>query len=151
MTMVVTADSGFMSMGGQMQDLPGSQKKSMLDSIRDTPMWLGGKVNDPAYTFAVAGDAKVGEVATKILEISGEGIRAKWCVDPKTGDLLRTIKSSPQGEQTIDFSDFREVNGIRLPYKGAIQVAGQDSGTFLVKSFEFNPTVDPSVFVKPAQ
>lgn len=150
MAMVVTADSGFMSMGGKMQDLPGSQKKGMLDSIRDTPMWLGSKVDDPAYTFAVSGETKVGEIDTKILDISGEGIRVQWCIDPKTGDLLRTIKSTPQGEQTVDFSDFRDVSGIRLPFKGMIKVGGEDSGLFQVKSFELNPQVDDAVFQKPA-
>ncbi|MCM2314473.1 MAG: insulinase family protein [Thermoanaerobaculia bacterium] len=150
MTMVVTPDSGFMSMGGKMQDLPGSQKKGMLDSIRDSPMWLGSKAGDPAYTFAIAGDAKVGEIDTRVLEISGEGIRVKWCIDPKSGDLLRTIKSTPQGEQTVDFSDFRDVSGIKLPFKGVIKVGGEDSGVFQVKSFELNPQIDDAVFQKPA-
>ncbi|MGK2858412.1 MAG: insulinase family protein [Thermoanaerobaculia bacterium] len=150
MIMVATADSAFMSMGGRMQDIPGSQKKGMLDSIRDTPMWLASKVDDPAYTFAIAGDAKVGETDTKILDISGEGIRVQWCIDPKTGALLRTIKSTPQGEQTVDFSDFRDVSGIRLPFKGMIKVGGEDSGTFEVKSFEFNPQIDEAAFLKPA-
>ena len=79
---------GFMSMARPVQDLPGSQKKGMLDSIRDTPMWLGGRANDPAYTFAITGDAKVGEIDAKVLEISGDGIRVKWYVDPKTGHIL---------------------------------------------------------------
>lgn len=151
MTMVVSGDGGFMSMGGQMQDIPGSQRKGMLDSIRDTPMYLGGKLNDAGFTFAVAGDAKVGDVDTKILEINGEGIRVKWCIDPKTGDVLRTIKSTPQGEQTVDFSDFRDVNGLRLPFKGLARVGDKDSGRFEVKSMEINPAVDESIFAKPAQ
>jgi len=115
MTMVVSGTAGFMSMAGNLRDLPGSQTKGMLDSIRDTPMWLGGRANDPAYTFSITGDAKVGEIDTKILEISGDGIRVKWCVDPKTGDLLRTIKSTPQGEQQVDFSDFRDVSASGSP------------------------------------
>jgi zinc protease len=151
MVMVVTADSGFMSMAGQMQDLPGSQKKGMLDSIRDTPMWLGSRANDPAYTFSILGDVKVGEIDTKILEISGDGIRVKWCIDPKSGDLLRTIKSTPQGEQQVDFSDFRDVSGVRLPFKGALRTADQESGKFEVKSMELNPQIDESIFVKPAK
>ncbi|MFA6957145.1 MAG: pitrilysin family protein [Thermoanaerobaculia bacterium] len=151
MTMVVSGNAGFMSMAGNLRDLPGSQTKGMLDSIRDTPMWLGGRASDPAYTFAITGDAKVGEVDTKILEISGDGIRVKWCIDPKSGDLLRTIKSSPQGEQIVDFSDFRDVSGIRLPFKGALRTANEDTGKFEVKSMELNPQIDESIFVKPAQ
>jgi len=150
MTMVVSADAGFMSMGGNLRDIPGSQKKEMLDSIRDAPVWLGSKVDDPAYTFSISGDAKVGTIDTRVLEISGEGLRVKWCIDPKTGDLLRTIKSTPQGEQTVDFSDFRDVSGIRLPFKGTIKVGGEDSGVFQIKSFELNPPVDDSAFQKPA-
>ncbi len=150
MTMVVTAESGFMSMGGNLRDIPDSQKKGMLDSIRDSPMWLASKVDEPAFTFAIGGDAKVGEVDTKVLEINGDGIRVKWCVDPKTGQLLRTIKSTPQGEQTVDFSDFRDVSGIKLPFKGVIKVGGEDSGVFQIKTFEINPQIDDAVFQKPA-
>ncbi|MBI2214856.1 MAG: insulinase family protein [Acidobacteria bacterium] len=151
MVMVVTADGGFMTMGGKSQDLPDSQKKGMLDSIRDTPLLLGSKIDDPAYTFAIAGEAMVGDVATKALEISGDGIRVKWCIDPKTGDLLRTIKSSPQGEQWIDYSDFRDVDGIRMPFKGAVRTAEQDSGRFEIKSFELNPKIDDAIFAKPQE
>jgi hypothetical protein len=122
----------------------------MLDSIRDTPMYLGAKAGDPAFTFALAGDMKVGEIDTKVLEISGEGIRAKWCIDPKTGEILRTIKSTPQGEQTVDFSDFRDVNGVRLPFKGLARVGDADSGKFEIKSMELNPQIDEKIFAKPA-
>jgi len=149
--MVVTADGGFMSMAGNVRDLPGSQKKEMLDSIRDTPLWLGAKLDDAAYTFAITGDAKVGEIDTKILEISGEGIRVKWCIDTKSGALLRSIKSTPQGEQTVDFSDFRDVDGVKMPFKGIIRVGGEENGKFEMKSLELNPKIDESIFAKPAQ
>ena len=150
MTMVVTPDVAFANTPMGLKDIPGSQKKSMLDSIRDSQVYLAQKANDPAYTFAVAGTEKIGSVDAKILVINGEGLSVKWYVDPATGTVLRTVKSSAQGEQMVDLSDVRDVSGIKFPFKGAIKMNGEEAGTFEVKEIVLNPTIDPKAFDKPA-
>ena len=53
-------------------------------------------------------------------------------------------------EQTTDFTDYREVDGVKIPFsfKGSSAVQ-----TFfvLVKTVEHNGKIDPSLFVKPAE
>jgi outer membrane lipoprotein-sorting protein len=49
------------------------------------------------------------------------------------------------------FSDYQEVNGLMLAYSMAAGVKGQPTQTINFTSIEINPTIDPSIFVMPAQ
>ena len=45
-------------------------------------------VDNPKYTFAIAGTEKIGDVNATILEINADGSTVKWFIDPATGKQL---------------------------------------------------------------
>jgi hypothetical protein len=57
---------------------------------------------------------------------------------PQVGDL----------EQTTDLSDYREVDGVKLPFKLTASSAMQ-SYTVAIAKVEHNGPVDEKLFVKP--
>ncbi|HYY56116.1 MAG TPA: c-type cytochrome, partial [Pyrinomonadaceae bacterium] len=79
------------------------------------------KVKEPYTGMTVTGKEKVGERDAYVLERKSEGGRTeKFYFDTETGLLLRRIVLTdtvlfPIPEQT-DFEDYREVDGVRLPF-----------------------------------
>jgi hypothetical protein len=150
MTMVATPDAGFMASPMGSQDLPPSQKADLMSGAKESPFYLAANIDNDALEFAIAGTEMIGDVEAQILQISGDGVKAKWFVDPATGRVIRTSKTGPQGIQVIDLFEFKEFDGVTFPTKGTISVGGQEAGSFEVQSIEINPEVDAAIFEKPA-
>lgn len=79
-------------------------------------------------TMTVVGTEKVsGKDAHKIECNSGS---FKWTefYDKESGLKVRQIATTPQGSQTSDYSDYKEVNGVKFPHK-----LNQDTGMFQIE------------------
>ena len=83
-----------------------------------------------------------------------DGRREQLFFDVESGLLVRRITSSTTLvgiiPEQIDFSDYREVGGMKLPF--AIRVSAIDQNYSLLRKFteiKINPTVDPKRFNKP--
>lgn len=156
LTIVASPDAAFMSMPGMgSRSLPPAQKKDMQDQLHHDLIYIAQHVDDPTFTFTAGGSEKVGDVQATILDIGGAVPWVRWYVDPQTGQILREDykgigQSGPFNGQT-DLSDWRTVDGITLPYLHKNKQNGQDSSTAEFKKVEFNPTVDPKIFEKPAE
>jgi len=149
-TMVATPEAGFMISPMGAQDLPSSQKADLLGGAKESPFYLAAHLDDEDLEFAIAGTETIGDVETTVLQISGQGIQAKWYVDPQTGHVLRTAKAGSQGLQLVDHTEFGEFDGLTFPAQGTITVGGQEAGSFVLKGFELDPEIDPALFEKPA-
>lgn len=86
------------------------------------------------------------------LVITRRGADERWLLDPETHrPALRLSQSTYHGyitEQRQHFSDYREVNGVRIPYRVETEI-GNDYLEMQVESVEVNPTVDDAVFSRP--
>jgi zinc protease len=156
MNIVVTPDTAFMAMAGAgVRDFPASQKADTLEQIKHDPIFIASHWKDPNMFFHAAGTEKVGDVNARIVDVSSAGASVRWFVDPKTGRILKqTYKTLSQGQPAqgeTDFDDWKPVNGLNLPFVRRNKQNGQDSSTTEYTSFEFNPTVDPKLFEKPAE
>ncbi|MBV9087386.1 MAG: insulinase family protein, partial [Acidobacteriaceae bacterium] len=153
MSMVVSPKASFMSMGGQVRDMPSSQRQESLQDEKRDLIYVAQHVNDPKFQFAVSGKEKIGSVEAAILNVNADGSPVKWYVDPQSGRILRVVaeRSGEQGPmaQSIDLSDWRDVDGIKLPFKRTININGEPSGSAEVKQVQLNPPVDPKLFEKP--
>ena len=83
-----------------------------------------------------------------------DGRREQLFFDVETGFLVRRITSTTTLvgiiPEQIDFSDYREVDGMKLPF--TIKVSAIDPNYSLVRKFteiKVNPNVDPKRFNKP--
>jgi zinc protease len=104
--------------------------------------------------FTVTGAEKVDDRDANVMEATApEGESDKMYFDAQTGLLLRIIghHHSPEGvtEFTEDLSDYRDVDGIKLPF--LVHQAGAES-SFTIKFTEVhhNVPIENSVFSKPA-
>jgi zinc protease len=155
MIMVATDQGGFISMPalGMTRDLPSSQRNTFLQGLRYELWSVAQHASDPQYAFTAQGKEKVGNVEASVLDISGGGDQLRWFVDPESGRVLRSQfqGDSPTGPatQVVDFSDWKTVDGISLPFHSELSANGQPSATVAISSYEFNPAVDDKIFVRP--
>jgi hypothetical protein len=155
MTMVVSPAAAFMKSPMGSQDLPGAQKEDGLKQLRRHPLFVAQHAEDPKFLFAAGGSEKIGEVEAQILDVNADGAQVRWYVDPQTGHVLRTsaqaLGMAGPAEQVIDYSEWKEVDGISVPFKAKITQGGKDAGSQDIKEVQINPAVDPKLFEKPAK
>lgn len=104
----------------------------------------------------VVGTDKIGDAtAYRVMAVrKGGGGRVIFDFDEQSGLLLRVSEriESPLGAlpQNTDYSDYRDVNGVKLPFSVTVtQVQG--STVYKWDSIQANVPVDDSRFEKPAQ
>jgi hypothetical protein len=154
MTMVISPSVAFMKSPMGSQDLPGAQKEDGLKELKRHPIFVAQHADDPKFIFAAGGTEKIGDVDAQILDINADGAHVRWYVDPQTGHILRTSAQTMgmggPAEQVVDYSEWKEVEGMNLPFKLKIKQGGNDSGSEDIQELQINPAVDPKLFEKPA-
>ena len=151
---VISPEASFMSLPGQgANDMPSAMREDTLRDMRRDPLFVAQHANDPKYTFTANGITKVGEVQAAILDVNADGASARWYVDPATGQVLRAEfkTGGMQGpvQRQIDYSDYRDVNGLRLAFKRVSRDNGEVAAQTAVKEVTVNPKVDEAAFKKP--
>jgi zinc protease len=71
-------------------------------------------------------------------------------IDKKTKLISRMSYSDGGNTENDDFSDYREVGGLKIAYKRTTNGGGRSTSLDL-KAVELDPRVDPTLFDKPAQ
>jgi zinc protease len=154
MTMVFSPAASFMTSPMGSQDMPASQSEEALNEIKRDPFVVAQHADDPKYTFSAGGSEKIGEVETKILDVNADGAEVRWFVDPQNGHILRatwkSVGPAGPGELVADFADWKPVAGLTLPFKVTRTRSGEKEASVELKDVEFNPSVDPKLFEKPA-
>jgi len=153
MAMVFTDKSAFMAAQGQVRDIPESRKKESLEQIKRDIVFIAQHADDPSFKFAANGTEKIGDVETKILDISSQGVPMRWYVDPQSGRIVRELypamgRNGPVIGQT-DVTEWKSFDGINLPAKRINKQNGEDSSVVEFVEIHFNPQVDSKAFDKP--
>jgi hypothetical protein len=133
-------------------DMTAGQVASLRNNIFPSPFL---HYKDRGTRIALAGKEKVGDRDAFVLTVTpADGPASRVFVDAETYLALRsvsTIELPEVGnlEQTVEFSDFRDVDGIKVPFlvKGSSSV---QTFTIKVTKIEHNVRVDPALFTKPA-
>ena len=153
-SMITTSDAAFVSTSQGVQDLPASRKSENLEQIHRDAIYIAQHLNDPAFSFTSAGPDKTADAETTIVDVSGPGVAMRWFVDPQTGKIMReTYKAvGPTGpfDGETAFSEWKDVDGLNLPFHRANKQNGKDSSSVQYTSFQINPAVDLKIFEKPA-
>jgi zinc protease len=156
MNIVVTPDLAFMAVPGQgMRDFPASQKTETLEQIKRDPVFIASHSKDANVYFRAGGSEKVGDVDVRIVDVNAAGASIRWFVDPQSGHILketyRTLSQGQPVEGETDMDNWKAVNGLTVPFVRHNKQNGQDSSTAEYTTLEFNPTIDPKLFQKPAE
>jgi hypothetical protein len=104
---------------------------------------------------AVAGDEEqVDGTACTIVSVTFEGAESRLCIDA-AGTVLKQayqgkhpLQGTP-GLIEIQFKDYTETDGRRIPYTQEVSFEGEKLVTMALKSIEFNPQLDPALFERP--
>ena len=134
------------------RDITGSQLENMRNATFPTPLL---NYKERGGSVELKGKAKVGERdAYELILKPKTGPTARQFVDAETYLPLRLVVAVevPQmGEldQTTDFLDQRDVDGVKVPFLLKSSSAAQ-SFTITITKVEHNTKVDDKLFVKPA-
>jgi len=102
------------------------------------------------YSCAAEGTEQIGNVTTAKIKITGQGREVHWNIDPSTGRLLRIRSTATSGDTTTDLSDWRQVDGIYVPFKRHF-VGGGRTTDVTINEYQVNPPIDAKLFEAPAQ
>ncbi|HYC91712.1 MAG TPA: pitrilysin family protein [Thermoanaerobaculia bacterium] len=139
-TQVITPQGAFVITPMGTQDLPTSQRDDALNDIKSDVISILRNVNNPKYTFSANG----GE-----LTINADGPTVRWVVDPATGRILRTVRTTQRGETTTEYADWKKFGPLNMATSATMTTGGQPSGDMKVSNVEINPTIDANAFNKP--
>ena len=133
---------------------PSQIKQALSDLYASAPTTISD-LPEPASQAAEESKAATGkEHAANVVQGTGPGgILVTLYFDAESGVLLREVRygESPIGRipTQIDYSDYREVSGIKLPFRLVFAwLDGRD--TIQLDKIQVNATIDPSKFSKPA-
>ena len=153
--MVVYPQVAFVVIGGNTRPLPSSNRDEILNQLHRDPWNVAQHADDPQYTFSAQASEKVGDVQAGVLDVRAGALQVRWFVDPATGHILRSqfqanAQSGPV-TQVIEYSDWKAVDGITLPFKAQVLTNGEQSATVTITGYEINPNVDPKTLEKPGE
>jgi zinc protease len=108
------------------------------------------QARDPQAVVRPMPDSDIdGKPYTTIRLSSPFGIDLILAFDKQTM-LMRRMSYTISGESNVDdFSDYRDVNGVKVAFK-RVSTAGGRVTTVDVSKVEINPKIDPAIFKKPA-
>jgi hypothetical protein len=111
------------------------------------------KAADPSAKLTPLPDESIDGKPHSVVSLASPfGIALVLYIDKKTKLLSRVSYSEKGVSETDDFSDYKDVKGIKVAHKRKSSGTGQNgrSTDLDIKSVEFDPTIDPKVFEKPA-
>ncbi len=155
MTMVLSPTVAFMAAPMGTRDMPASRKDEGLVELKREPLIVARHADDPKFVFSGGGAEKIGDVETKILDVNADGVQVRWFVDPETGRIVRALSqvTGPEGpgEQVVDYSGWKTVDGLSIPFREVRTRGGKRESSVEIKEIEINPVVDMKLFEKPAE
>jgi zinc protease len=154
MSTVVTADGGFMVSPQGVQDLPDSRLAEARKSMRRQLLPLLRASLDEGFEAVALGAAEVDGREVETVQVSLAGDMVLLAIAGDNGDVLAmTFRGSgfgATGEIRHVFSDFREVDGLRLPFQTTSTFEGEPYIAATASEIEIDGTVEEGSFERPA-
>ena len=109
------------------------------------------KAGDPQAKLAPLADETIDGKPCAVVKLHSPfgGVDLTLYIDRKTKLVARMSYSDGGNTETDDFADYRDVGGIKVAYKRTTNGSGRAT-SLDIKSVEFEPKVDPTLFDKPA-
>jgi len=154
MVIVVTPQAAFMAGPQGARDFPASMKDEVNKDLLRDPLAVAQHFDDPKYAFSAGSTEKIGDADARILDVNAGGAEVRWFVDPQSGRILRAswqgISMNGPGETVADYSEWKSVDGVTMPFKETRSQNGAKAMSIEVTNVELNPTIDPKIFERPA-
>jgi hypothetical protein len=134
------------------REITGNQLQNMLNANFPTPLL---KYKEAGAKVELAGKEKVGARDAYVLQFTPKaGSVSKQFYDAETYVLLRVIMKVDfpelgEIEQTTDLSDYREADGVKVPFSVTVVNPAQ-TVTITLAKVEHNKPIDEAMFSRPA-
>jgi hypothetical protein len=151
-TQVITPAAAFVITPMGSQDMPSSQRDAALADMRTDAVSVLKNASNPKYIFAAGGTEKIGDVAAQILDVSADGSKVRWYIDPATGRIVRTVRTSsgPQGGEIVtDYLTWQKFGALNMVTSTSSTRNGEPFTSQVASNIEINPAIDANAFVKP--
>jgi len=124
------------------QPLPAAVTKQMRGEVFRQILLLSLSDRDPNRTVNYAGPGAL-DISSK------DGENARLEVDEKTGVPQKVVYTDVNG-QTINqaYSDWRDVSGVRLPYKWTVMQGDRKFATVTIEDYKINSGLTPETLSK---
>lgn len=109
---------------------------------------------EEGYQAEALGNEAVGSVDADKVELTPPGgTPSVHYFDSETGYIIKTVQEAEMEGQMVktilEYSDYKEVDGIKLPHKIYMDAGGMFQMTSILVKAEVNKAVDPAIFIKP--
>ncbi|MCU0275944.1 MAG: insulinase family protein [Acidobacteria bacterium] len=148
MNMVINGAKGVVKMPQGAMPLPEAEMKNILDNIRRDAAYVWQ--NRDQYQVQFLGRRPFAGKEAIDLDVSGLGLSFHLFLDPQTmlptGTSYQTV--TREGPTTIEeiFSDYREVEGIKMPFKTESFAKEKKVSSQVVKIMQLNAAVSDDLF-----
>lgn len=124
------------------------------DAIREQADFDGPLVDYKAkgYAIELVGAETLNGRPVQHLKLTGRNSQVQHCyLDAETGLEAKIVSQSQVGEIEQDLSDYRDVDGVKVPFASKSVSGGVVMATMAVEKVEFNLTLDPGLFKMPGK
>jgi outer membrane lipoprotein-sorting protein len=81
------------------------------------------------------------------LRVTSPTQRVTRCyLDAETGLEARLVTQTPRGEMVQELSDYRDVEGLKFPFKVTTSIGGVPAVAIQITRVEINPQIDDAIF-----
>jgi hypothetical protein len=141
---IITVEFSYRTSGSSTTSIPADDLAAAREGLEFAPLYVAQHPGD--YVISSMGEQpNIGK-----LKISKSGQASVWEIDLQTGRLLSSERETPKGSVVAHYSDYRLVQGLNVPFKVQSNERGHDVD-FTVREYEINPTIDESLFKRPAE
>ncbi len=154
MTVFFQGDSGWMNSPQGQRAMPAPQVKEWRSALFRTRETLLLSAGQTGRTVNFVQQDEVAGNAAEVIEISSTdtGSIRLW-VDSESGGVLKSVHQGSAGGGPAEieqvYSDYREVGGIRVPFKTQVNQDGKEVGALTLTEVIYNSGLDAETLSKP--
>ena len=139
---------------GDAQPAPSQVRDAMIEEMWGNLVFLYSQVDKEGLAIQHLGQEEIGGKAVDALLITPPGISPfRLYLDAETMFPVKkagqTVTQQGPTEIETTLSDYRDVGGVKLPFKHTIVQNGQPGGESVTKSIEINPEIPEDAFAAP--
>jgi zinc protease len=153
-TQTYNAGSAWIQDPGGVRVAPTEMRDDFRDSVRRDTFPLLIAASEGQLTVRRLADEGTGADLSRVLELTGPGLSPIRLYVGRDGLLTRQAYTAVGGDgrpapTEERYSDYRAVNGIRVPFQTQLARTGSPVVTRTLTNVTFNARIDPSLFTQP--
>jgi len=143
---VVTPGFAYRNTQAMTLAVPQARSEQYREEMDFDPVYIAQHMNDFIFTPLGTEQTKSGTV--DVVRISKGDMNYVWRIDAKTGELIEAKHEVPAGEVTVEYSDYKKVDGLTLPFWRKT-ITSDGTTELKIDGYQVNPDVDGAMFLQP--